>query len=331
MVAWYRKEYRMRQGFVILILLLAEQAAAQLKWTSMDSAFTGLPASVAVYRSTDTVNGRPSIAWCVIADLKDKRLDFTTDTAFGRRLTPRQFYEKNGQPLLVVNCTFFSFATSQNLNLVMRKGRLLTYNLHDLAGKGKDTLTYRHPLGSAIGISRKRKADIAWVYADTSRRNAYALQQPLEAGRDSASLHKLAFYRRQAKKTGSRFSKWKMQTAVGGGPVILQNGEIRITNEEEIRFTGKGLLDKHPRTAMGYTADNRLVILVVEGRNPGIAEGVTLAEEAQMLKDLGCVEGLNLDGGGSSCMLIDGQETIYPADKGVQRPVPAVFMIRKLF
>lgn len=80
---------------------------------------------------------------------------------------------------------------------------------------------------------------------------------------------------------------------------------------------------------MGYTTDNKLIILVIEGRNPGIAEGATLTQEAQMLKDLGCWEALNLDGGGSSCMLVNGKETIKVSDTGGQRPVPAVFLIQQ--
>ena len=105
-----------------------------------------------------------------------------------------------------------------------------------------------------------------------------------------------------------------------------KNVPFTITNEEEKRFAGKAINDKHPRTAMGYTKDNKLIILVVEGRNPN-AGGATLTQEAQILKDLGCVEALNLDGGGSSCLLINGKETIKPSDK-VQRPVPAVFLIK---
>ena len=80
---------------------------------------------------------------------------------------------------------------------------------------------------------------------------------------------------------------------------------------------------------MGYTKDNKLIILVIEGRNPGKAEGATLTQEAQMLKDLGCWEALNLDGGGSSCMLVNGKETIKVSDTGGQRPVPAVFLIQQ--
>jgi exopolysaccharide biosynthesis protein len=93
-------------------------------------------------------------------------------------------------------------------------------------------------------------------------------------------------------------------------------------------FTGRAINDRHPRTAMGYTDNGELIILVVQGRFPGLAEGVTLGQEAQILKELGCFEALNLDGGGSSCLLINGKETITPCDKTGQRPVPAVFLVR---
>jgi exopolysaccharide biosynthesis protein len=80
---------------------------------------------------------------------------------------------------------------------------------------------------------------------------------------------------------------------------------------------------------MGYTKDGKLIVLVVQGRAPGVAEGADLEQEAAILKDLGCVEALNLDGGGSSCLLVNGKETIKPSDKEGERPVPAVFIIRR--
>src|SRR5262249_55144443 len=129
------------------------------------------------------------------------------------------------------------------------------------------------------------------------------------------------------KKRGIR-DRWKMATAIGGGPVLLQNGQIRITNNEELKFTGNAINDKHPRTAMGYTKDNKLVILAIQGRSES-GGGASLIQEAQILENIGCVEALNLDGGGSSCMLVNGRETIKPSDKEGQRPVPAVFVITR--
>jgi exopolysaccharide biosynthesis protein len=119
-----------------------------------------------------------------------------------------------------------------------------------------------------------------------------------------------------------------METAVGGGPVLVYNGSIRITNVEEGLFIGSENA-LNPRSAIGYTRDGRIIVLAVQGRTPGKAAGVTLPQEAKILLDLGCYEALNLDGGGSSCMLVNGKETIHPSDKGGQRPVPAVFMIKK--
>ena len=118
-----------------------------------------------------------------------------------------------------------------------------------------------------------------------------------------------------------------MQTAVSGGPVLVQNGKVMVTNNEEWKFAGKAINDKHPRTAMGYTADGRIIILVVEGRALGRAEGTTLTQTAEMLVSIGCVEALNLDGGGSSCLLVNGKETIRPSDKEGQRAIPGIFYI----
>lgn len=311
---------------VFIILSFLVQAQEKLQWINVDSLFGPLPTSVQVYYTNQPIDNKPFRAFYVIADLKDRKVNFTTDTSLNRRLTPQQFYEKNHQPLVVVNGTFFSFQTNQNLNTVIKDGELVGYNIHSLPGRGKDTLTYRHPFGSAIGISKKRKADVAWLLTDSSSGKALASQHSIPFIKDSINKPgKKYLLQRSSTPKHKGFKKWKMRTAIGGGPVLVQNGEVRITNNEEIKFAGKAINDKHPRTAMGYTADDKLVILVIEGRNPGAA-GASLKLEAEILKDLGCVEALNLDGGGSSCLLVNGKETIKPSDK-VQRAVPGVFLI----
>jgi exopolysaccharide biosynthesis protein len=319
-----------RLFFGLCLLSAAHNTMAQLRWIDMTASFGNLPASVQVFKTTDTLaDGKPNISWYLVADLKDKSLLFTVDTTAGRRLTPQQYYDRNRQPLAVMNTTFFSFATHQNLNTVIQNGKMVGYNIHSLAGKGKDTLTYRHPFTGALGITKKRRADIAWIYTDSSLRTAYASQAAVDALKDSLPALPHRFYKQSGKLVNSRFKKWKMETAVGGGPVLVQNGKVQISNNEEIKFPGKAIDDKHPRTAMGYTADGKLILLVVEGRNPGIAEGASLTQLAMMLQQVGCYEALNVDGGGSSCLLVNGKTTIYPSDKGQQRPVPAVFMIQQ--
>jgi hypothetical protein len=242
--------------------------------------------------------------------------------------------------VVVVNCTFFNFDKSQNLNVVIKDGKLVGYNIHTIPMKGKDTFQYRHPFGSALGIDKKRNADVAWLVTDSSKKFAYASQLTVgKVIRDSILnpsfeyMIKNAppFFRGTFNGADVRkltFEKWKMKTAIGGGPVLVQNGEINITNEEELKFAGKAINDKHPRTCMGYTKDGYLIIMAIQGRFAGIAEGATLEQEAKLLIDLGCMEALNLDGGGSSCLLVNGKETITPSDKTGERPVPAVFIIK---
>jgi hypothetical protein len=303
---------------------LVQSITAQLKWINVDSLYQPLPSSVHVYRNNDSLGGKPNIAYYLVADLKDKHLLFDADTTKDRRLTPGQFYEKNKQPLVVVNCTFFSFETNRSLNAVIKNGQMVSVNRRVVKGKGNDSTHLYMPHLSAIGISG-RKADVAWIKADSTATKAFASQTPPVYG-------KIFKTRRGTGETTvidpNDFSEWNMETAVGGGPVLLQEREIKVTNEEEMMFTGKAINDKHPRTAMGYTKNKKLIILVIQGRYPGIAEGATLIDEAQILKDLGCWEALNLDGGGSSCMLVNGKTTITPSEKGIQRPVPAVFLIK---
>ncbi len=295
--------------------------SAQVNWINVSANYAPLPSSVQVFKTTDSLDGKPFIAFYVKAKLKDRKLDFTVDTTLGRRLTPSQFYEKNDKPLLVVNGTFFSFETNKNLNVVIKSGEVVSHNIKSVKKKKNDSTAYEVKINrSAIGIKKNRIADVAWIQTDSTKDFAKAWQfPPLQNGEvnvfGTISNEELP-------------QRWKMQTAIGGGPVLVQAGIVMIFNEKEMMFTGKAINDKHPRSAMGYTNNGYLIIIAIQGRFPGIADGATLEQEAKLLIALGCIEALNLDGGGSSCMLINGKETIKPSSNGIQRPVPAVFMIK---
>src|SRR5262249_8848034 len=82
---------------------------------------------------------------------------------------------------------------------------------------------------------------------------------------------------------------------VAGNTMLLENG-LPVLHTNKLR---------HPRTAAGLDAKGtRLVLLVVDGRKPGIAVGMTYDELARELLRLGCTQALNLDGGGSSVMAL---------------------------
>ena len=120
---------------------------------------------------------------------------------------------------------------------------------------------------------------------------------------------------------------FEAQTAIGGGPVLINDG-VFVNSIKEEMFEGISPDSNQPRTAIGITSDNKMIFFVCEGREmtPGV-KGLTTADVAYVLLDLGCVEAINLDGGGSSCMLINGIETIKGCD-GNQRSVASTVMLR---
>ncbi len=61
----------------------------------------------------------------------------------------------------------------------------------------------------------------------------------------------------------------------------------------------------NPRTAVGVTADNKLVMMVVDGRQTGYSEGLTMIETANFMMNYGAVDAIDLDGGGSSTMVMN--------------------------
>ena len=96
---------------------------------------------------------------------------------------------------------------------------------------------------------------------------------------------------------------------IGSGPMMLQDGQ-RID-----MGTGAFVTLRHPRTAIG-TSGNKVYLVTVDGRSKGNSLGVNLNELANILKWLGAENALNLDGGGSTTMYIEGQ----PENGIVNRP-----------
>ncbi len=113
---------------------------------------------------------------------------------------------------------------------------------------------------------------------------------------------------------------WKeMDQAMGGGPWLVQGGQVAVDWELQ-RFNLLEFVErKHPRTAIGVMEDGTLLLVVVDGRQER-SIGVSLFQLAQLMKNLGAVNAINLDGGGSSTMLVGGGTINSPSD-GKLRPL----------
>ncbi len=113
--------------------------------------------------------------------------------------------------------------------------------------------------------------------------------------------------------------------AVGGGPVLVRDGRpVYRANEA---FTVSQLAPRHPRTAIGQLADGRLLMVVVDGRQPGYSTGMTTFEMALAMVRLGAVRAMQLDGGGSATLAFEGTVLNRPSD-GRERPIATALMLQ---
>jgi hypothetical protein len=108
--------------------------------------------------------------------------------------------------------------------------------------------------------------------------------------------------------------------AVGGFPLLVQNDTLA---RSAIAATNPSFGEaRHPRTAVGLTADRgRLLLVVVDGRQPPYSAGMSLTELGDLMLRLGAASALNLDGGGSSAAVVRGSLVNRPSDRGIERAV----------
>ncbi len=116
----------------------------------------------------------------------------------------------------------------------------------------------------------------------------------------------------------------KVDQAIGGGPTLVKDGKMAVDADDQgfnFDFYGK----RHPRSAVGRTQDGDILFVVLDGRQAH-SVGATLAEMAELMSRLGCRDAINLDGGGSSEMVVLGVTVNKPSD-GTSRAVANAIVI----
>ena len=119
--------------------------------------------------------------------------------------------------------------------------------------------------------------------------------------------------KKDAELTVNTNPEWKnVKHIISGGPYLVKDGEIFVDmTTQKLGAIG----GRNPRSAIGYTADNNFIMVAVDGRE-GSSIGMTLMELANFMKSIGCVNAINLDGGGSTVMYVNGQVVNRPQMKG---------------
>ncbi len=120
---------------------------------------------------------------------------------------------------------------------------------------------------------------------------------------------------------------WKLAAnIIGGGPQLIKNGRVEITNAAE-KILPSFVSDGHPRTAIAKLKTGQILLVTVDGRQPGESVGMSLTMLADLLIEFGAAEAINLDGGGSTTMVIRNKLVNKPSDATGERPVSDAILI----
>lgn len=120
---------------------------------------------------------------------------------------------------------------------------------------------------------------------------------------------------------------WQKATSVVGvGPQLIKAGRVEITNIAE-KILPSFVTDTHPRTAIAKLKSGQVLLLTVDGRQPGESIGMSLTMLADLLIEFGAVEAINLDGGGSTAMVIRNKLVNKPSDATGERPVSDAILV----
>ena len=281
-----------------------------MTWEIVESTTPNFPAGIKIMKGRN--DELPINAWAAIIDPRDPDVDLNVIVSedLDRRETFTQF-SQNKKARVVVNGGYFLIdkTPAEHVGLLYVNNRTVAPATRSVLRNNKRYFTAR----GALGFLDDGGIDIAWV---TSRNDSlFNFAEPLE-NQPEEPVDSFYF---------SKAETWEVDDAIHAGPVLMHDGKIRVTTNEEV-FFGSTIPDIHPRTAAGYRNSGELVLLVVDGRQVD-SRGVDLQELAILMRDLGCVEAINLDGGGSSAMVVDGKLLNRPAGTTGQREVMSAIAV----
>ena len=286
------------------------------------------------FSGAGAVNGRGRLARAVAANGARAAVNacyFDTDgwvignckwngSFFGVDDTPRSAFivDKEGKASIQKDLSYLGTVslpdgrtlTIKGLNRQRITDDLVLFN-RNYAGS---TRTNEH--GREVRVSKGRATEVS------AKGNMRLDRDSLVLSGHGANADALAHIRRGdrvaiAQTLGSRLAD-EARLVVGGGPLLVEKGVVNVRSREESTASDIAY-GRAPRTGVGVKADGTVLLMVVDGRSQYSA-GMSLKEFATYLKRFGAVSAVNLDGGGSSEMVLDGRIMNRPSD-GSERPV----------
>jgi len=276
-----------------------------IQWESVESLNKDLPNGVRVYKGYN--NKLPLRAWYVRID--QTQADITTkvvvsDDKTDNRQTVSSFAKGLGA-CVVVNGGFFrnDITPSSHVGLLVSDGSIIEPATNSIVLNSDRYHTAR----AAIGFKESGEVDISWVTTHDNKLYEWS-EPPKHRPGQPAGPHEY-----------QNAKEWNVRDAIGAGPALVVDGNIHVTSDEEA-FFAKSFNQVNPRTGAGVTADGALILLVVDGRQTD-SRGVTLEELSMVMRGLGAVDAINLDGGGSSTLVVNNTLVNRPAGGIFEREV----------
>ena len=281
-----------------------------LEWSSIDSINQDLPEGISVYQSIHV--GANLRAWYVRVKESlpeiESRVVVSNDS--DRTETVSEFAQRLGVPVMINGGYFrMDLNPAKHVGLLKVDGELIHAATSSVL-RGEERF-YLHR--SAIGFNDSNGIEINWV--SSSGDSVFSWEEGIENIPGHPGEQKDTIYSKL----------WTYRDILGAGPLLLRQGKVFIPLNEEV-FFGTSIPEVHPRTAAGITPEGDLILLLVDGRQL-ISRGVDLPELANIMLELGCVDAINLDGGGSSSLAVNGILLNRPAGKTVQREVMSAIAV----
>ncbi len=159
-------------------------------------------------------------------------------------------------------------------------------------------------------ISKTRSSKLKWAKPDSLIDGAVIITKDYDISIQPARTDQ--FYEK---------SKQEAAVMISGPLLLLHSKKVKLPKMEFSTL-------RHPRTCL-CTRNKSVVFIAIDGRRKD-AEGMNLKEVQEFLSQVGCVNAVNLDGGGSTTMWIKGRGVVnWPSDKAGERPVANVLLILK--
>lgn len=292
------------------VKLEAQPDAIDLVWEKQAYDAEG----VEVFKTTSQLDGRNFNAWYAIADpaVVDFRVMYPEKVGSKKAVSSQA--EEAGDCLALINGAIYG---NYNIGVIITEGEMTQQWHGEIEGCywGTDSQLYQltRPV---IGVDRNGKAGAYWVgVPQQGTFHYYDRPQPNVVGQ--------ARYGKVTATSPVPAIDWDPYYAISCGPMLLYDGKVCADNtmtDDTHYFTNyecwdeSGVYSAHPdRSAVGITEDGKMILFICDGRIDA-SQGAYIRELGPIMKSLGCIHAMNLDGGGSTGMWVNGAGMVNHMD-----------------